>query len=71
MTGGPKNGPKTGILKSIVFHKIPTVEFHFAAISLTACNGREGWKFLPLYTSTLLLVHVSQKPELPICYDLE
>ncbi len=28
----PAKGPKAGILNSIVFHKIPTVEFDFAAI---------------------------------------
>ncbi len=30
---------KTGVLKSIELHKIPTVEFDFAAISVTACDG--------------------------------
>jgi len=31
ITGSPETVPKTGILNSIVFHKIPTVEFDFAA----------------------------------------
>jgi hypothetical protein len=35
VTGDPGKGSKTGILKSIVFHKIPTAEFDFAAISVT------------------------------------
>jgi hypothetical protein len=39
--GSPGKGSKTGILTSIVFHKIPTVEFDFAAISITVCGGRE------------------------------
>jgi hypothetical protein len=54
-------------LCGIVFHKIPTVEFDFAAISVTVCDGallRCLWRvrctFLPLYTSTLLLVRVSK-----------
>ncbi len=33
-TGSPGKSPKTGILNSIVFHKIPTVEFDFVAISI-------------------------------------
>jgi hypothetical protein len=51
-------GSKTGILKSIVFHKIPTVEFDFAAISVTICDGGVaqmsvlGPNFLPLHFNT-------------------
>jgi hypothetical protein len=49
---------KTGILKSIVFHKIPIVEFDFAAISVTICDGGVaqmsvlGPNFLPLHFNT-------------------
>jgi hypothetical protein len=35
LQGGLGKESKTGILKSIVFHKIPTVEFDFAAIPVT------------------------------------
>jgi len=33
--GGPGNGSKTGILNSIVFHRILTVEFDFASEYVT------------------------------------
>jgi hypothetical protein len=39
VTGSPGKGLKTGILKSIVVHKILTIEFDFAAISGTVCDG--------------------------------
>jgi len=39
LTESPGKGPKTGILSSIASHKIPTVEFDFAAISVTICDG--------------------------------
>ncbi len=32
-------GVRKKVLKSIVFHKIPIVEFDFTAISATACDG--------------------------------
>jgi hypothetical protein len=34
ITISPGNRAKTGVLNSIVFHKIPTVEFDFTAISI-------------------------------------
>ncbi len=37
--GGSGKGSKTGILKSIVSHQIPTVKFDFAAISVTVFDG--------------------------------
>jgi hypothetical protein len=35
-------GPKTGILTSIVFHKMPNIDFDFAAISVIVCEGGGG-----------------------------
>jgi hypothetical protein len=58
-TGSSEKWPKTGILKSIVYHKIPTVEFDLAAISVTVCDGAAkfsvmvsggGCSFLLLYS---------------------
>ncbi len=53
-TQDPGEGPKTGILKSIVFHKIPTVEFDFVAISVgvakayvTVCDGERQLSKMP------------------------
>jgi hypothetical protein len=70
----PRKGPKTDILTSIVFQKISTIEFDFAAISVMVCDeallrcllrfGGEWYKFLSLYTSTLLLDRVSQQLDL-------
>jgi hypothetical protein len=37
---GQGKGSKTDILKLIIFHKIPTVEFDFAAISVIVYGGR-------------------------------
>jgi len=38
-TESPGKGPKTGIFNSITFHKILTVEFDFAAISILIRYG--------------------------------
>jgi hypothetical protein len=38
-TGSPGKGAKTGILNAIVSHEIPAVEFDFATISVTVCDG--------------------------------
>ncbi len=51
VAGGPEKGSKTGIVNSIDCHKILSVEFDIAAISV-------GCKFSPVYTSTLFLVRV-------------
>jgi hypothetical protein len=37
--GSSGKGPTTGILNSIVFQKIPTVDFDFVAISILVCDG--------------------------------
>jgi len=63
------NGPKAGISNSLVFHKIPTVEFDFAAISIMVCDvsivtsGKvgEGSVGADFYPYTLLLDHVPEK----------
>jgi hypothetical protein len=55
--GSPGKGTNLANLNSIVFHKIPTVDFDLAAISVTVC---EGSKCLPLYFNTCLLDRISQ-----------
>jgi len=57
VTGSMGKGTNTVKLNSIVFHKIPTVDFDLAAISVTVC---EGSKCLSLYFNTCLLDRVSQ-----------
>jgi hypothetical protein len=66
-----QEGQSTGTFNSLVFHLNSAVDFGFIDISetvpdvsiiMTVCDGGEGGsKLLPLYTSTLLLVRVSQK----------
>jgi hypothetical protein len=62
-----KEGQSTDILNSSIFQTNPAVNFGFAGVSVTVCDvchvcgGAGESKFLPLYTSTLLLDRVSQK----------
>jgi hypothetical protein len=55
---GSKKWAKDRYLESTIFHKILTVEFDFAAISVTVCGGGES-KFLSIYFNTHCFVHLS------------
>jgi hypothetical protein len=53
-------GSKTDISNSVVFHNTPGVEFDFAAISVTVCDGRGVAKMSVgegVQISTLILQH--------------